>query len=144
MGAKAPFTIKEKPTWGKWVTPQLLKEKPVHRWYTFPHSFTCELVHELIEEWGLRRNTCILDPFAGAGTTLLAAKEKEVPATGYDLSPLAVMASSTKIANYSLRRLEAAWMTLKRSRSCVGRKKTAYPNLIKQALPGKLLAGFEN
>jgi len=103
------FVVEEREIWRRWVTPKPLMAKPVHRWYVFPHSFSSELVHALIDEWGLGPGDHILDPFAGAGTTLLAAKEKGVPATGYDLSPLAVMASRVKVANYDLKRLRAQW-----------------------------------
>jgi hypothetical protein len=37
----------------------------------FPHSFTSELVHALIKEWDLASHDHIVDPFVGAGTTLL-------------------------------------------------------------------------
>ena len=135
------------------MTPRGAKEKAVHRWYLFPHSFTDDLVHALINEWGLDDGDKILDPFAGAGTTLLAAKEMGIPSNGYDLSPLAVLASNTKIANFSRQRLEAVWQTLERtlmgnSTTPMGR---AYPELIHKALPeGRLEAldavatGIEN
>ena len=111
----------------------------------FPHSFTDELVHALIDEWGLGPNDRILDPFIGAGTTLLAAKEKGIPATGYDLSPLAVLATRVKSANYSLHRLEKAWTALKRTLDPVrwnGASRT-YPDLVEKALPGRLLGAFD-
>lgn len=102
------FGIEARPQWGKWVTPKLLKDKPVHGWYTFPHSFTSELVHALIEDWGLGPQDRLLDPFCGAGTALVAAKERHVPATGYDLSPLAVLVSEAKVSKYNQRKLAAA------------------------------------
>jgi len=80
----ASFQVERHLNWSRWVTPKPLAEKAVHRWYVFPHSFTSELVHQLISDWGLGPKDHILDPFAGAGTTLLAAKEKGIPATGYD------------------------------------------------------------
>ena len=109
------FEVEERNDWRWWVTPKPLMEKPIHRWYIFPHSFTSELVHALIDEWNLNSEDHILDPFAGAGTTLLAAKEKGIPATGYDLSPLAVFASRVKFTNHNLPRLERAWRNLQKS-----------------------------
>ncbi len=137
--------VEEKCDWRTWVTPTPLKDKPVHRWYYFPHSFTAELVHALIDEWKLKETDCILDPFCGAGTTLLAAKTKGVPAKGYDLSPLAVLAARTKAANYSRKRLLAAWDSLRDGVSSArwnGPSRT-YPELVKRALPGKLLGAFD-
>lgn len=138
--------IEERRDWQQWVTPKLLAEKPIHRWYVFPHSFTSELVYGLIEEWGLGMNDRILDPFTGAGTTVLAAKEKGVPATGYDLSPLAVLASRVKIADYDLGRLKRLWERLQTQLHPArwsGSPRT-YPGLVYKALPGELLEAFDS
>lgn len=136
-----------------WVTPKTARTKPVHRWYLFPHSFTDELVCALVDEWRLTQDDRILDPFVGSGTTLLTAKEVGVPGDGYDLSPLAVLASSAKTANYSRKRLGATWKTLERE---LGKCENApalrvYPELVRKALPeGRLealdaiAAGIEN
>jgi site-specific DNA-methyltransferase (cytosine-N4-specific) len=111
----------------------------------FPHSFTSELVHALIDEWGLNNHDCILDPFVGAGTTLLAAKEKGVPGTGYDLLPLAVLAADVKVAEYNLNCLSYAWEALQGAIDLDQWQQPTqqYPDLVQQALPGKLLAAFE-
>jgi tRNA G10 N-methylase Trm11 len=139
------FAVEERKDWRWWVTPKPLAGKPIHRWYVFPHSFTSELVHALIDEWSLTSDDHILDPFAGAGTTLLAAKEKGIPATGYDLSPLAVLAARVKIANLNAGRLDDLWSRLRRSIQPVRWNGAAkdYPDLVRQALPGKLLGAFD-
>ena len=133
----------EQTEWGHWVTPRNAKQKAGHRWYLFPHSFTDDLVHALIDEWGLDGQDSILDPFVGAGTTLLAAKEMGIPSIGYDLSPLAVLVSNVKTSAFSQQGLEAAWRSLERSLTNnntlpLGR---AYPELVHEALPeGRLEA----
>ena len=132
--------------WKTWVTPRAAKEKAVHRWYLFPHSFTDDLVHSLIDEWGLNGRDNILDPFVGAGTTLLAAKEMGIPSDGYDLSPLAVLASNTKTSTFSRQRLEASWRALERtlmhnSTAPMGR---AFPELVRKALPGGRLEALDS
>ena len=147
------YRTTEQAEWRHWVTPRDVKDKAVHRWYLFPHSFTDDLVHALIDEWGLNGQDNILDPFAGAGTTLLAAKKMGVPSNGYDLSPLAILASNTKTAIFSRQRLETAWQTLEctlRHNSTVSMGR-AYPELVHKALPeGRLEAldavamGIEN
>ena len=131
------YQITEHVEWRHWVTPKGAKEKAVHRWYLFPHSFTDDLVHALIDEWGLNDQDKILDPFVGAGTTLLVAKEMGIPSNGYDLSPLAVLASNTKTATFSRQRLEAAWQTLEPTLvydSMVPMDRV-YPELVQKALP---------
>lgn len=142
---QARFSIEERAEWRKWVTPAPLRSKAVHRWYVFPHSYTSELVHALIDEWGLSTKDRILDPFSGAGTTPLSAKEKGIPCTGYDLSPLSVLASRVKTANYDLSRLEEIWKKLRKrveTGKCNGLSRE-YPELVTKALPGKLLPTYE-
>lgn len=142
----AKYRIEERPTWRWWVTPKPLRAKPIHRWCVFPHSFTSELVHGLIDEWGLTASDKILDPFCGAGTTPLAAKERNIPATGYDLSPFAVFATRVKLNDYDPDCLLTTW---KRFQKRIDPSKwngalRDYPNLIKKALPGHLLGAFDN
>ncbi len=127
------------------MTPKPLKDKPIHRWFVFPHSFTSELVHALIDEWGLTPKDRILDPFVGAGTTLLAAKEKGVPATGYDLLPLAVLTSRVKITDYQIPRLVDLWHSLQKNLDLTqwSLPSKSYPPLVEQALPGDFLKVFD-
>ncbi len=141
----ATYVLEKRPEWQWCVTPKPMDEKPVHRWCVFPHSFSPELVHALIDEWRLRRHDHILDPFAGAGTTILAAKEKGIPATGYDLSPLAVLVGRVKTANYSVPRLKEASrkLNIKLQPARWNGVSRAYPQLVEKALPGKLLGAFE-
>ena len=137
--------FEERLNWRRWVTAKGLETKPIHRWFAFPHSFSSELIHALIGEWGLAAHDRILDPFAGAGTTVLAAKEKGVPATGYDLLPLAVMVGQAKVANYNVSRLEETWHEARGrlARAPPGRPCRTYPELVHRALPGRLLGAFE-
>ena len=137
------YRITEQTEWKHWVTPKSAKEKAVHRWYLFPHSFTDDLVHALIDEWGLNGGDKVLDPFAGAGTTLLSAKELGVPSIGYDISPLAVLASNTKTASYSRQQLEETWEKLQSIliRNGAVPMNRVYPELVHKALPdGRLEA----
>ncbi len=142
--AACGYRVTESPSWRRWVTPRTARDKPIHRWHLFAHSFTSDLVHALVDEWKLNEQDALLDPFAGAGTTLLAAKEKGVPASGYDLSPLAVLISNVKTETLSRARLELIWRTLKdsssRARPSVARD---YPVLVQRALPDGRLEAFE-
>lgn len=127
------------------MTPKPARDRAVHRWYLFPHSFTGELVHALIDDWELDEEDAILDPFAGAGTTLLAAKERSMPASGYDLSPLAVLVSNTKIAAFSRKRLELAWHSLegKMNQRLPAFMTRSYPELVRNALSDGRLEAFD-
>ncbi|NOX63724.1 MAG: hypothetical protein GXP42_17505 [Chloroflexi bacterium] len=82
------------------VTPRLLRDQAIHRWFYFPHSFSPQLVHILLEKWDVPSGAWVLDPFVGAGTTLLAAREKGINALGIDLSPLSIFVSRAKTRQY--------------------------------------------
>jgi hypothetical protein len=93
--------------------PLSLLQTPIHRWFVFPHSYSAALVEKIIETWGLTPNDRILDPFVGAGTTLVVAKERGIPGVGLDNSPLAVLVSQVKIADYDPEQLEADWRRIR-------------------------------
>jgi hypothetical protein len=136
--------IETREQWRTWVTPKRLRTLPFHRWYAFPHSFTGELVSALIDEWDLTDADHILDPFVGAGTTLLAAKTKGIPAHGSDLSPFAVFVSNTKARDYSIGRLECLWQDLSHvlRKLPIPRRNIRFPDLVEKALPQNILRMF--
>lgn len=139
------YRLTERAEWGQWVTPKPARTQRIHRWHLLPHSFTADLVHALFDEWRLNETDKILDPFAGAGTTLVAAKTRGIPCFGYDLSPLAVLASNTKTAGYCRAGLQSAWVALKRvvAQGADGGARRIYPELVRKALPGGKLDEFD-
>ena len=134
-----------RPEWASWMTRKALFTKPVHRWFTFPHSFTSELVDALIDEWSLSTGDLVLDPFVGAGTTVLTAKQRRIPARGYDISPLAQLVSGVKVADYQLSRLQTLSKRLARKlphRYASGANFGRPCDFLAKALPGELLHAF--
>jgi hypothetical protein len=71
------------------------------------------LVEKLIEAWDLKPNDRILDPFVGAGTTLVVAKDHGIPAVGLDVLPLSALVSRVKTADYHADELVAAWQRVR-------------------------------
>ena len=128
------------------MTRRSLLQKPIHRWFSFPHSFSSELVNTLLEEWNLTTNDLILDPFVGAGTTVLAAKERKISATGYDISPLARLVSSVKTTTYNKLKMKSLCDVLRTklegSYKCPP-PSGEIPDLLNRALPGDLLHTFQ-
>jgi hypothetical protein len=90
------------------VTPRLLKPEPVHRWFWFPHSFSPQLVDEVLKAFPIPDGNRILDPFVGAGTTVLRAGQLGYEAVGTDLSPLSLFVSRVKRTRLSTKALEEA------------------------------------
>ena len=90
------------------ATSRLLKQRPVHRWFYFPHSYSPELVEAILDAWRLQAGSRIVDPFVGAGTTLLVARDRGYNGLGLDLLPLAVLVSNVKAANHDPQAIQTA------------------------------------
>lgn len=92
----------------KHVTPRLIAGQPVHRWFYFPHSYSPQLVDLLLDEWHLPPDAVVVDPFVGAGTTVVAAARRGLDAIGTDVSPLSIFVSQAKLRRYDPARVRAA------------------------------------
>jgi len=69
------------------VSFQANKNKPGYRWFKYKEGFSEALVQHLLDYSGIQTGQ-ILDPFAGTGTTLFAANERGLGATGIELLPV--------------------------------------------------------
>jgi hypothetical protein len=71
---------------------------PVHRWFNFIAGFSPEFVQACVS---MQRSAAgeplhLLDPFAGCGTALVAARTMNLQATGYDPHPFFSIISEAK------------------------------------------------
>ncbi|MEW6222335.1 MAG: DNA methyltransferase [Candidatus Hadarchaeota archaeon] len=94
--------VSERLQLGKLATPLPDRERPIYRWFQIKESFSSGLVKLLAETWGLGEGDIVLDPFCGAGTTLLACKELGLDCMGFDVYPLFLLASRAKIRDYDV------------------------------------------
>lgn len=122
--AGLPRGYVDKTDWAWTAKPLPLLHAPVHRWFVFPHSYSHSLVEKLVKAWNLGPDDRIFDPFVGAGTTLVVAKDHGIPAIGLDVFPLSVLVSKVKIANYNPDELEAAWQDV---RARIPKRPTSVP-----------------
>ena len=60
------------------------------RWLKYKEGFSTALVRQFIERG---QGTQVLDPFSGAGTTVLTAMSMGIPATGIEILPLGTLAA---------------------------------------------------
>src|SRR3989344_2653771 len=88
-----------RPQWRDLVTFVPNKQLPVYNWFYYKEGFARQLVFELLDEMNVTSGP-VLDPFCGVGTTLVACKERGLDAVGFDVSPIALLASSVKTAAY--------------------------------------------
>jgi len=75
----------------KLVSFQANKQQNGHRWFKYKEGFSADLIRYILNKCGIKHG-CILDPFAGAGTTLFVASESGIDSVGIELLP-----SSTEI-----------------------------------------------
>jgi hypothetical protein len=70
---------------------------PVHRWFRYSAGFSAKWAEDAIREAAQTGPVAVLDPFAGAGTTLLAAERVGVPSYGLEAHPLVARVARGKL-----------------------------------------------
>jgi hypothetical protein len=90
------------------ISPRRDLNKPIYNWHSFKHSYSKDLVDNVISEFNLKKGSWIMDPFCGGGTTLLASKQAGLNAHGFDILPFSVFLSNVKTRDYNIRRLNSA------------------------------------
>ena len=95
----------DKPELRRSVTFQLNKKLPIHRWFPFTQGYSEPLVDFLLEYLGVtkKRNSTILDPFVGSGTTVLTSKKRAINTISFDISPLMIWVSKVKISSLDIK-----------------------------------------
>jgi DNA modification methylase len=93
--------VTEKPELAPFISPQRNQNVPNHRWYSFKHGYSRDLVSNLIDDFKLSNGSWVLDPFCGSGTTLLTCKEAGINSLGFDILPFSVFLSNVKINDYN-------------------------------------------
>jgi len=91
---------------GRFFTFESSKKHPVHNWFYYKEGFSPEMVEFAIENE--KTEGTVLDPFCGAGTTLLSSKKAGLQSIGIDVSPLAAFVSQVKCDDYNEKDIESA------------------------------------
>lgn len=68
---------------------------PVHRWFRYSAGFSAQWARSVIAGSGAQR---VLDPFAGSGTSVIAAEESNVTGIGVDVHPFVTRVAKAKLA----------------------------------------------
>lgn len=77
------------------------KEEAIHNWFDYKEGYSSKLIERLIEEDRLEKDSVILDPFTGAGTTNVVAQKMGYKSVGVDILPISVLLASVKTYRYS-------------------------------------------
>ncbi|MFA4851841.1 MAG: DNA methyltransferase [Bacteroidales bacterium] len=77
------------------------KNLPIHRWFYYQEGYSPLLIKKVLNDLNLNGSTHLFDPFAGSGTSLVAAKELGIQATGIEINPFSCHMALTKTQNYS-------------------------------------------
>jgi hypothetical protein len=70
---------------------------PVHRWFRYSAGFSAQWVESVIAQHKRSNPVAVFDPFAGAGTTLLAAEKLGVPSCGVEAHPFVARIARAKL-----------------------------------------------
>lgn len=81
----------------KVVSFQANKDEPVYRWFKYKEGFSSTLVKYFLNEYAPKAGK-ILDPFAGAGTTLFSAQELGWESYGVEILPVGTFVMETREA----------------------------------------------
>ena len=138
MEKKDGFKFQERLEWGRLATFVPNKGLPVYDWFYYKEGFSRELVMQLIRMFRPESREWVLDPFCGAGTTLLACRESGVNSVGFDVLPVSVFASRVKTRDYEPAKLKESLSGLLKARYSRPRFVVKHP-IIRKAFPPRLL-----
>lgn len=71
---------------------------PVHRWFRYSAGFSAAWAEDLISREARAHDVRVFDPFAGSGTTLIAAEQCGVESLGIDPHPFVARVAQAKLA----------------------------------------------
>ena len=79
------------------VSFQANKDEPIYRWFKYKEGFSSTLVKYFLSEYSNKPGK-VLDPFAGAGTTLFSGQEMGWESHGIELLPVGAFVMKTREA----------------------------------------------
>jgi hypothetical protein len=68
----------------------------VHRWYRIIMGFDWKLADHILDLLGAEPGHLVIDPFSGAGTTLVQCKKRGIDAAALDVNPVCALATRVK------------------------------------------------
>jgi len=72
------------------------KKGLVHRWYDYLEDFPYSLIENKIKEYNLTKDSLVVDPFSGSGTTMVSANLFQMNSVAFDANPLMTFITKVK------------------------------------------------
>jgi len=72
-----------------------------HNWYDYKQGYSEQLVRHILHSENPSKDNYILDPFCGVGTTNLTAQTMGYKSIGFDINPMAILATEVKTHYFS-------------------------------------------
>jgi len=90
------------------VSYQLSKKDCIHGWLKYKEGFSAALVKQLLDDFNVKKDELVIDPFMGSGTTALVAILAGINCIGYDILPMSTISITAKanIYKYNLDELK--------------------------------------
>lgn len=95
------YSIDDGGAYGNLVNFQTNLSTPKHGWYDYKQGYSEELVQRVIDSAKPNKKTYILDPFCGVGTTNLTAQSLGYKSIGFDVNPMAILATELKTHHFT-------------------------------------------
>lgn len=73
------------------------QDRPIHDWFRFVLAFPPHLVRKYLEEFSPKKDSVVLDPFCGTGTTLIESKFRGFSSIGIEANLFAHFSSQVKV-----------------------------------------------
>ncbi len=117
---------------------------PIHRWFRYSAGFSAQWAEQEIKTALKQGPVRLLDPFAGAGTTLIEGERWSVPAIGVEAHPFVYRIARAKLAwrEPIEQFLELARQVRATAKQEEG-KPQGYPSLIEKCYPPHILAELD-
>jgi hypothetical protein len=117
---------------------------PVHRWFRFSAGFSAQWVEAVITKAKKQGNLTVVDPFAGAATTLLVAEKMGVECYGVEAHPFVVRIAKAKLLYRTdpdayLEHIKKVIRCAENLQGCVDN----YPNLIRECFSNQSLESLD-
>lgn len=114
---------------------------PVHRWFRYSAGFSAAWVERVIADAQQTGAVTVLDPFAGAGTTLIAAEKAGVLSRGVEAHPFVSRIARAKLLYRSDPEAFLEWAAkVKRLANTVTADTKDYPSLIRKCFADDALS----